>query len=410
MFKAISKIICTINVVVLCISNLCTSVPNKIDSQKLAQSMQVASEARIEAGTLSGAHCIVMQNGEVMLDETYGYDGVGGETLSKDAVYRIASMTKPVTAVAMLIEQDRGHLNIYDDLSKYLPEFSEMYLAKRDAAGNVIYDENGLIVKGEKATTSIKLYQLLSHYSGMGEIDLAYTGNENTTVKTASDFMATQALLYEPGTEYLYSTSAFDVAARVIEKTSGMEFAEYLKVNIFDKLGMKDATFEPNEDQWSRMVRIHNMKDGIAYNQEQKSGSVYDNFPCTYHAAGAGLASTAADFEKFAQMLLNEGVGDNGARILSKKAVELMHTPIDDDQRGYYYRWGLSVRIIVKEGRTLPVGSYYWSGAYGSHFWIDPENRITAVYMKNSEYDGGAGNKSANEFEANVIASIEIAK
>lgn len=377
-----------------------------IDAQELSANVSASCEARIEAGTITGAHAIVTQNGNVLLNQTYGFKGVGKEALSENAVYRIASMTKPVAAVALLIEQDRGHLNINDDLSDYLPEFKDMYVAQRDKNGDIILGEDGLPLKGEKAENAIKLYQLVSHFSGIGEVNLAYTGLEKTTVDSACEWLATQPLRFEPGSQDEYSTGAFDVAAKVIEKTSGMEFSAYIKENIFDKLGMTDTTFEPSEDQWNRMVEIHSMQDGKAISVPGAPNCVFGNFPCTYHAAGAALASTASDYAKFAQMLVNNGVGDNGTRVLSEDAVKQMRTPVKDDKGTGDTRWGLAVRVIVRTGNTLPAGCFGWSGAYGSHFWVDPTNHITAVYMKNSAYDGGAGNMSANEFEKDVINSL----
>lgn len=374
----------------------------QLDKEKLSNAVAASAAERIQEGKINGAHAIVMQCGETLLNETYGLEGAEGEPLQADATYRIASMTKPIAAVALLIEQDRGHLNLDDDLSQYLPEFATMYVGKEN--------EDGTYTKTDtKATNSIKLYQLVSHTSGVGEVDLAAAGGEHCTVESACAYLATQPLHYNPGTSQQYSTGAFDVAARVIELTSGMEYAEYIKANIFDKLGMTDTTFEPNKSQWNRMVQIHaRTEDGKAYNAPGAEGCVFGNFPVTYHAAGAGLCSTAADYSKFAQMLVNEGVGDNGVRVLSAEAVKQMRTPVKNAPNMGTCKWGLGVRVVVRTGDRLPVGSFGWSGAYGSHFWIDPTDRVTAVYMKNSAYDGGAGNASANEFEGDVMNSFTL--
>lgn len=368
-----------------------------VNAEKAEAAITASADKRIEDGTLTGAHAIVIQNGRQIINKAFGLYEVGGRELDGNAVYRIASMTKPITAVALLIEHDRGHLNIYDDLTKYMPEFGEMYVSAKD--------DNGAL---QKAKNSIKLYQLVSHTSGIGEIDIGKIGSDKCTCKTAAEWLASQPLLFEPGTEQMYSTGAFDVAARVIEITSGTEFSEYIKINIFDKLGMTDTTFEPTEEQWSRMVGVHNLVDGKAVNDATVPGCVFGSFPVTYHAAGAGLASTANDYVKFVQMLLNGGKAEDGTVILSEKALKLMSTPVPDDKRPDNTLWGLGVRVIVKPGNTLPVGSFGWSGAYGSHFWIDPVNKIAAVYMKNSSFDGGAGNMSANEFEKDIMNSFRL--
>ena len=370
-----------------------------INAEKAEAAITASAEKRIQDGTLTGAHAIVFQNGEEIINKTFGTYEVGGKELDDNAVYRIASMTKPITALALLIEHDRGHLSIYDELTKYLPEFGEMYLSEKD--------ENGT---AKKAENRIKLYQLVSHVSGVGEVNVEAIGNDKCTCKTAAEWLATQPLLFEPGTDQMYSTGAFDVAARVIEITSGMEFSEYIKVNIFDKLGMKDTTFEPNEEQWSRMVGIHNFADGKVFTEKGAAGCVFGSFPVTYHAAGAGLASTADDYMKFALMLLNGGKAEDGTVVLSEETLKLMSTPVADDTSAGNNRWGLGVRVIIKPGDTLPVGCFGWSGAYGTHFWIDPVNKVAAVYMKNSAYDGGAGNQSANEFEKDIMKSFKLKK
>ncbi len=381
-----------------------------INSKKAEAAITASAEKRIQDGMLTGTHAIVIQNGEVIINRTFGSYEVGGKALDGNAVYRIASMTKPITAVALLIEHDRGNLSIYDDLTKYMPEFAQMYVSQKDENGAPATDENGLMKKGEKAENIIKLYQLVSHVSGVGEVNIKAIGKDRCTCKTAAEWLAEQPLVFDPGTEQMYSTGAFDVAARVIEMTSGMEFSEYLKVNIFDKLGMKDTTFEPTEEQFSRMVGIHNFADGKAFNEKTVSGCVFGNFPATYHAAGAALASTASDYVKFAQMLLNSGKAEDGTVILSEKTLKLMSTPVLDDKRSDNTLWGLGVRVIVKPRNTLPVGCFGWSGAYGSHFWIDPVNKVAAVYMKNSSFDGGAGNMSANEFEKDIMNSLKLKK
>ncbi len=378
-----------------------------IDSKKAEAAITASADSRIAAGTLTGAHAVVLQNGRQVINKTFGLYGVGGKALDGNAVYRIASMTKPITAVALLIEHDRGNLSIYDHLAKYMPEFAGMYVSQKDENGAPVTDENGLMKKGEKAENAIKLYQLVSHVSGVGEVNIKAIGKDKCTCKTAAEWLAEQPLVFEPGSQQQYSTGAFDVAARVIEITSGMEFSEYIKVNIFDKLGMTDTTFEPTEEQFSRMVGIHNFANGKAFNEKTVPGCVFGGFPATYHAAGAALASTAADYVKFAQMLLNGGRAEDGTVILSEETLRLMSTPVPDEKRADDTLWGLGVRVIVKPGNTLPVGCFGWSGAYGSHFWIDPVNKVVAVYMKNSAYDGGAGNKSASEFEKDIMKSFE---
>ena len=406
-----TKFIIYVNSIILMIATFFGSsfVPRglQLDADKLEKTVTASNEARIEAGTITGAHVFIKQSGKTVLDKTYGLDGVGGTALKNNAVYRIASMTKPITALALLIEHDRGHLSIYDDVSKYIPEFAEMYVAKKDKDGNNIIGADGLKVAGKKATKSLKLYQLVSHTSGVGEVTPSAVGNPCTT-RTAAMWLATQPLDFNPGTAQQYSTGAFDVAAAVVEITSGMEFSEYIKVNIFDKLGMTDTTFEPTQEQWSRFVQMHNFADGKVFNVPMNENCVFGDFNVSYHVAGGGLASTTYDYMKFAEMFLNEGKAADGTEVISAKSLKLFSTPVKDGKRNGDERWGLGVRVVTKTGNVLPVGSFGWSGAYGSHFWIDPTNKICTVYMKNTVYDGGAGSKSARELKEDVMNSFKL--
>lgn len=357
-----------------------------------------SQERRIKKGILTGSHVIVNRNGKKLLDKTFGFSSAGGEKLESDAVYRIASMTKPVTAAALLIEHERGRLNIYDDLSSYIESFDGMLV---ECAGkSPVRAENG-----------IKLYMLVSHISGINSAAVEGTANpmpfDIRTPETVSEYASGVPLVFEPGTSQAYNTSGFDVAARVIELTSGMEFSEYLKKNIFDRLGMNDTCFEPSEDQWRRMVAVHDVRDGRAVNLPDDKKSVIDGYPVTYHAAGCALISTACDYAKFAEMLLNCGKAPDGSSVMSEESVKLMASPVVGDEiMPGSQKWGLGVRVICDGSYVLPAGSFGWSGKFGSHFWVDPVNGISAVYMKNSAYDGGAGCQSGNEFERDVMKYI----
>ena len=375
-----------------------------IDKSKLDDTITSCQNERISTGKITGTHIVVCQNSEKVFDKTFGKMSVNGENMRTDAVYRIASMTKPITAVALLIEQQRGHLDISDDVSDYLPAYKEMYVGE---------ERDGKFVPGKKAKNSIKLYQLVSHTSGIGSSlagDFLNTvPKEKMTCIGVADYFADLPLDFDPGTSQAYSTAAFDVAAAVIEITSGMEFSEYIKENIFDTLEMNDTTFEPDAGQWSRMVAVHNLVDGKAVDVPAEEGCVFAAFPSTYHMAGGGLVSTTEDYMKFAEMLLNNGTGLNGAEILKPEMIELMRTPaVSSKIMSGSQRWGLGVRVIVDDNYILPKGAFGWSGAYGTHFWVDPVNSITAVYMRNTAYDGGAGTDTLNELEENVMKSLSL--
>lgn len=375
-----------------------------LNADKLSKAIKKTAEKNLDEGKIGCADIIVNQNGERIYEGLFGTKTVGGEALEKDSIFRMASMTKPVTAVALLIEAERGSIDLYADVSDYLDGFDNMYIGKM---------VDGKVVADHKAQNSVKVYQLVSHTSGIGSGvvgEAVYGGIKpaDRTVKAVAEYLADKPLDFDPGTSQGYSTAAFDVAARIIEIRSGLPFDEYLKVNIFDKLGMKDTFFTTDsEEQWSRLVGIHGRdENGAPFNEAYKPNTVFANFPAAYFCAGGGLASTAEDYMKFAEMLLNEGKAPDGTRILSAESVKLMRTPVVSDEiMPGNQKWGLGVRVITGD-YSLPVGSFGWSGMYGTHFWVDPENRITAVYMKNSTYDGGAGCKTSVEFENDVMNSL----
>jgi len=176
---------------------------------------------------------------------------------------------------------------------------------------------------------------------------------------------------------------------------------------IFIPCGMVDTTFAPSSEQWERVVGMHNYLDGRSVTAATVPGCVVDDYPVTHPLGGSGLVSTLSDYVKFAQMLQNKGMV-SGHQILDPKWIERMATSqLPVELMNEDVNQGLGVRVITGEGYPwLPVGTFGWSGAYGTHFWIDPVNEITAVYLKNSRYDGGSGAKTAKNFEEDVFLSI----
>lgn len=373
-----------------------------LNTDRMERNITASQNERLEQGTLTGAHIIVHQNGESVFNKTFGKTSADGGALRTDATYRIASMTKPVTALAMLIEYERGHLDIYADVGDYIEGFRTLTVKK---------EVNGQTVT-EPAKNPMKVYMLVSHISGIDPDafnDALSLPIDKLTCAGVTDYISALPLKYEPGTVQEYNTVSFDVAARIIELVSGLEFEEYLKINIFDKLGMTDTTFEPTPEQFGRMVAIHGMENGKAVDLPSSPGCVFANIPMTYHVAGGGLMSTAEDYARFAEMLLAGGRAPDGTQIVSEAMIKLMATPcVPDSVMPGNQKWGLGVRVITDDDYPLPKGTFGWSGAYGTHFWVDPVNRITAVYMKNSGYDGGAGCQTANELEKDIMNAVSI--
>ena len=315
-------------------------------------------------------------------------------------------MTKPVTAVAVLLLAEQGRLHLDDPIEKYLPEFANRRLWT--------IGEGGEIVDRGAVQAKPTVLHLLTHTSGLcggalGERAMAQMPREaRVDLAHAVAYHATQGLGFEPFSKQEYSPlAAHDVLSRIVEVVSGERFGSFLKRFVFDRCEMPDTTFAPSAEQWSRLVTMQDYRDGRAVAVEGTPGCVFEDYPTTYEIGGAGLISSLDDYAHFAEMLRCGGAY-RGCRVLGERWTSLMTSPVVPPAvMAGYKRWGLSVRVIVGEGyRLLPVGAYGWGGVYGTYFWVDPTNQITAVYMRNSYYDGGFVSRISHRFEEDVHRAL----
>ncbi len=370
-----------------------------LDRIKIKENISQTCSADLSAGRIGGAAVLVKQNGETLYKDFFGSSGEGRE-INEKTLFRLASMTKPITATAILKEIGLGSLSLDSTVDEFIPEYSEMQIGD--------LDKNGEIIITGKAKNKITVRHLLSHTSGVGSGKLCskedkLTAVAQTDLKSITDAYASLPLSFEPFTQQAYSaTVGFDILARIVEIVSGKSYDRYLKEEIFDPLTMTDTTFAPTDEQWGRMTLMHSYKDGIPSFAPLNKNTIFGGYPLTYFCGGAGLASTLSDYEKFVDMLASRGKTANGEQLIPEKLVDLMATPTSLQELGKGEKWGLSVRVVTDDNNRLPKGSFGWSGAYGCHFWIDPTNNITAIYMKNSTYDGGSGAKTAADLERDV--------
>lgn len=365
-----------------------------IDECRLKLNIEEIAKYDLDNNNVFGSSYFVWQNESVVFKENFGYaDFTETKKVDDSTIYRLASMTKPITAVAILILVDRGLISLNDPISKYIPEFENIHIIMSD----------GMDLGQTK--TPVTILHCLTHTSGVGGVKVIdLDDKDRETIADTINCYINAGLDFEPFTKQAYSGyAAFDVLAAVVEKVTGQYYDDFIKKEIFIPCNMSDTTFSPSEEQWTRLMVMHNKVNerndvGITY-----PGCVFEKFPCEHNLAGAGLVSTLKDYSNFAKMLLNKGEINN-YKILSEQTFRKLSTPyVPEDIMPGYESWGLGVRVITdKKYPSMSVGSFGWSGAYGSHFWIDPENNICAVFMKNSRYDGGAGNKSAQRFEKAV--------
>ncbi|MBQ7580337.1 MAG: beta-lactamase family protein [Clostridia bacterium] len=376
-----------------------------LNGTKLKENICATVEKELQDKDIGGAEIIINQNGERVFHEVFGMKN-GKEKMRFDGIYRIASMTKPVTACAVLKEVERGNIDLDDDVSNYLPdyEYSNFDIVKLVDGKEIVVGKN---------TKPMKVFHLLSHTSGLGADWIGVKAMENmpdeakTSLENAAKYYSKTPLMFEPYTWERYSiTAAFDVAARIVEIVSKKPYDQYLRDNIFAPLSMTDTTFSPNEEQWKRMVGVFCCdKDGNVIERRMVKGCVFEKLPPSYMCAGGGLASSAEDYSRFAEMLLNDGKDKDGNEIIREDLIRKMRSPaVDDSIMDQIHRWGLGVRVIVSKKDILPIGSFGWSGAYKTHFWVDPENRITAILMQNSSIP--EDDRTKINFEKDVMRSF----
>lgn len=350
-------------------------------------------------GRISSAAISVLQDGEEIFCGHFGRQSPAEDApLRKDALFRLASMTKPITAAAILLLRDRGLVSLDEPVCSYLPAFATLCVASEDGGS-------------EPLTVKPTLRHLLSHTSGCvdatAKTTATMTEQERKEPLAFANFFARLPFVFAPGARQAYSAvTGFSILTAVAMQVTGMDFADLLQREIFSPCGMTDTTFAPTAEQWARTVGMHDILDGQAVLGKTTEGCVFYEEPTSLRLGGAGLVASLSDYCRFAEMLRRGGVTENGQRILSAEAVREMRSPQSPHPLdGHDTRWGLGVRVITKESHPrLPVGCFGWSGAYGAHFWIDPENEITAVYLKNSHKDGGSEAITGKHFEEDVYA------
>lgn len=374
-------------------------IVNRLDMTTLSENIESIAQYDFSHNKVFGSAYYVYQDG-VALEKCYGTTSLNSDTpITNKTLFRLASMTKPITAVATMILVERGLLSLDDPIDMYIPAFHNVKIV--DASGNESSPQNLPTVRN-----------LLNHTSGIGGITKkldSMTANDKATLKSSIAFYAKIGLDFEPGTRQMYSGYAsFDVLTRIIEIASATDYLEFLTTEIFEPCGMVDTTFLPSSDQQSRIVDMHKQINGENAVAEMYPNCIFEDFPSTHYLGGAGLVSTLQDYTQFAKMLLNKGLAGN-KRILKEETFSQLCTPqVSHEIMPYSERWGLGMRVITNDSSPLPKGSFGWSGAYGSHFWIDPTNKIFAVFMKNSRIDGGAGNESAVNLEQAVYTACKL--
>lgn len=325
--------------------------------------------AAIDNREVAGAVTLFAEGGEVKHLAAAGLADIETKREMKvDDLFWIASMTKPVTGVAVLMLQDEGKLSVDDPVSKYLPEFEEL----KNADGEPV---------------SVTIAQCLAHVSGLADLSQEES-RQATTLAEIAALVAAKPVSFPPGSKWSYCQSSINTAARVVEVVSGMTFPDFLEQRLFGPLGMKDTTFYPDETQAERLATAYRVTEGGGF--EPAPVFILFGKPATFREraplANGGLFSTARDYYQFCRMLLNEGELD-GRRYLSPAAVkELSELKTGELVTGFTpgNGWGVGC-CVVREPQSvtaaLSPGSYGHGGAYGTQAWIDPVKERVFILM-----------------------------
>jgi CubicO group peptidase (beta-lactamase class C family) len=374
--------------------------------QRIADSIQ----RTVDDGRLAGAVSLVARHGKIVYFNALGWsDRDAKKPMQKDNIFRICSMSKPITTVAVMMLYEEGRFTLDEPVSDFLPEFKNMKVLDPPSPQDQTSPPGALV----DAKRPITIFNLLTHTSGLtyqwnARLGKTYVDagvnsgilQQEGTIGEGVKKLAKLPLLFQPGDAWEYSL-ADDVLGRLVEVVSGMPFDKFLEERIFKPLGMQDTYFFVPEDKVSRMATAYTyyadrglqpIRDGQTVKEGTLTYSADYPYrgPHTYFSGGGGLNSTAEDYYRFCQMLLNGGEL-NGVRILGRKSVELMttnHTQGKLEDTGY----GLGVGVIsdpkfLKELGS--IGDYFWGGFYNTAFLIDPKEDMITIFMSQLHPTGG---------------------
>lgn len=375
----------------------------------------------VEAGQIPGGVALIARNGKIVYHEAFGEaDAQSGTPFNKDAIFRIASQTKAITATAVLMLWEEGRFRLDDPISDYIPAFKETGVMESFNEADSSFTVKAL----EKPIT---IRHLLTHTSGIGYgmidgddrfrksfvkagiID-AFTA-EPVTLEENIPKLARMPLHHPPGEKWTYS-EGLDVLGYFIEIVSGMPFDQFLKTRIFDPLGMKDTWFYLPESLGGRLVPVQFRDEDGAW--KRFTTEVFEiDYPITgarsYFAGGAGLSSTAKDYATFLQMYLNKGAY-NGVRILSSTTVEMaLSNQIGDLWAGGPKNFGLPFAIVnqdgVAQGGEGGLGTFDWGGYFNTQYFADPGEQLIGILMKQTQ--GAQEDETGWKFRQMVFSAID---
>lgn len=344
-------------------------------------------ERYVNDGKVAGFVTLIARRGKVFYFDKFGYQDIGQKIpMAPDTIFRIYSMTKPITSLALMMLFEKGLVRLEDRVSKYIPEFSDLKVLGPDGQFDPLKKE-------------ITVHMLMTHTAGLSYADYEpalakyylepYIWDHESTLEQFVEQMVALPQLYQPGEKWHYSM-ATDVVGRLIEIIADMPIADYFDEKIFKPLGMVDTAFSVPDEKKNRFAVLYGPEEDtlLATMDDKLSGEYSDP---KLHSGGHGLVSTAEDYFKFAQMVLNKGEFE-GVRILGSRTIEYMiinhithdQMPLMMDVPWHGMGFGLGFRVVMDpaQAETMSsVGSIGWGGAASTNFWIDPAEEIIGILL-----------------------------
>jgi CubicO group peptidase (beta-lactamase class C family) len=340
---------------------------------------------------IPGAVAMIVRDGRVAYHKAFGVrDLEGGGPIKTDDIFRIASQTKAITSLAVMMLWEEGRFGLDDPIGRYIPAFrTQTVLAKFNPADSSY--------ESRPTTRRITIRQLLTHTSGLDYADIGSNefkaiyakagitalGREGDVLADKIDALGKLPLKHDPGERFTYGLS-LDVLGRLVEVLSGMPLDQFFRTRIFEPLGMKDTYFGLPPEKTNRLVSLHQMRDGkLVSTHDDASNLRLPTRRVTYFSGGGGLSGTTADYARFLQLFLNGGELD-GKRLLGRKTVELMLT----NQIGALQPpFGLGFQVETPEEdfkSPSSIGTFSWGGAFNTSYWADPKERLVALIFTNT--------------------------
>jgi CubicO group peptidase (beta-lactamase class C family) len=397
---------------IACTQQTDTSGANQIDlglSSDRLERIGTTIEKSIDEERIAGAVALVARRGNVAYLKAFGMmDKEAQMPMRTDTIFRICSMTKPITSVAVMMLYEEGHFMLNDPIRRFIPEFKDMKVLNPPYPEDQTSPPDSL----EKARGPIRIRHLLTHTSGLtynwdprlGKMYNDYSMGhglvqQEGTIGEAVKRLTNIPLMFHPGDQWMYGVSD-DVLGYLVEVVSGMTLAEFFEERIFGPLGMKDSHFYLSDEKAARLAAVYCYfkekglqrfpEEPLSANGLFLSADYPYNGPKTYFSGGGGLCSTAEDYFRFCQMLLNGGELD-GTRLLSPKSVELIsQNHVGELLEGMGYGLGFGTYSKTSHLSELgSVGAYYWGGFFYTSFIIDPKEEMIAIFMGQLYPTGG---------------------